>query len=184
MAAPRLATARKWIPHLKPYSKQHLLSGMETLWDRCSMEEVGLDLGQVDPHGTRQHQPRGESWWLLRFDNKRRQTDAQQQSQSPNRASGLAGKTWSIVDMEGSLGDGRKPNQLHHHSHLRLPVVWRRSFLCPLSNPCNTESHSHRLQNQRVPGPLHLETQQGPKTTGDPPGRKENYQQCPPSPHA
>lgn len=114
-------------------------------------------MGQVDPHSTRQRQPRGESWWLLRFDNKRRQTDAQQQSHSPNRASGLAGKTWSIVDMEGFLGDGRKPNQLHHQSHLpcsshaqeRKPVVWRRSFPCPLSNPCNTESHSHRLQNHR-----------------------------------
>lgn len=49
----------------------------------------------------------------------------------------------SQVDMEGSLGDGRKPNQLHHQSHLRCssharerkPVVWRVVFVLELTVP-------------------------------------------------
>lgn len=61
------------------------------------MEEVGLDLGQVDPHGTKQQLPRQESWWLLRSGGKKKQRDAQRQSQNPYRANGLAGKTWNII---------------------------------------------------------------------------------------
>ena len=34
---------------------------------------------------------------------RRRQADAQRQSQSPNRAGGLAGKTWSIESSHGRI---------------------------------------------------------------------------------
>lgn len=76
------------------------------------MEEVGLELRQVDPHGTRQHQPRGGSWWWLRCGNKRRQTDVQWQSHRPNRASGLTGKTWSIGSSHGKVFGKWKESQI------------------------------------------------------------------------
>lgn len=86
----------------------------------------------------------------------------------------------------------KKINYLHHQSHLWCsshtqepkPIVWWRSFLCTLSNRRNTESCLHQLQCKFVRKPLQLETQPGPKTTDNISRRKENDQQCSPSPNA
>ena len=127
---------------------------------------MGLDSGQVDPYGTRQHPPKEDSWGLLRQQEETERCAKvvsqfkQGQWTSWEHPEHLTLTCKDLWEMEGSQVSFIC--HLQCPSHTQEPKPARTDPSCSLcQTPATLRLFPHQLQNQSVPRRLHLEAQPG-----------------------